>query len=59
MDNNFTARYRQEFDVSHSSILKSYGVAVELMTQTDCFDAMLDVSDYAFIRFIKFMELLS
>ncbi|KAJ4468328.1 hypothetical protein J3R30DRAFT_3305964 [Lentinula aciculospora] len=35
-----------EFDVSHSGILKSYGVAVELMTQTDCFDAMLDLTIY-------------
>ncbi|KAF9070892.1 hypothetical protein BDP27DRAFT_1419656 [Rhodocollybia butyracea] len=37
---------QQEFDVSHSGILKSYGVAVELMTQTDCFDAMLDLTIY-------------
>ncbi|KIK68882.1 hypothetical protein GYMLUDRAFT_67582 [Collybiopsis luxurians FD-317 M1] len=35
-----------ESDVSHSSILKSYGVAVELMTQTKCFDAMLDLTIY-------------
>ncbi|KAJ3761793.1 hypothetical protein EV360DRAFT_37070 [Lentinula raphanica] len=39
-------QYRQEFDVSHSGILKSYGVVVELMTQTDCFDAMLDLTIY-------------
>ncbi|KAJ3781694.1 hypothetical protein GGU10DRAFT_98188 [Lentinula aff. detonsa] len=37
---------QQEFDVSHSGILKSYDVAVELMTQTDCFDAMLDLTIY-------------
>ncbi|KAF8828838.1 hypothetical protein HHX47_DHR3000082 [Lentinula edodes] len=35
---------QQEFDVSHSGILKSFDVAVELMTQTDCFDAMLDLT---------------
>ncbi|KAJ3876102.1 hypothetical protein F5051DRAFT_44422 [Lentinula edodes] len=37
---------QQEFDVSHSGILKSFDVAVELMTQTDCFDAMLDLTIY-------------
>ncbi|KAF5388867.1 hypothetical protein D9757_005681 [Collybiopsis confluens] len=37
---------RQEFDVSHSGILKSYGVVVELMTRTKCFDVMLDLTIY-------------
>ncbi|KAL0072786.1 RNA polymerase II mediator complex subunit [Marasmius tenuissimus] len=37
---------RHQSEVSHSTILKCYCVAVELMTRTRCFDSLLELTNY-------------